>query len=578
MKNPIYKLEVLIFTLFLLSFTQSTFSQYQERSYDVKCGAVSGTEYGRSIINRVDNGYAIAGYSYNPVCGIGPFDWLFLKIKPTGVYESVRLLGTVSDDKCYSLAQTFNDTGYVLAGNMFTASKQRATYVKLSKSSALLYSNRLDDTLNSQYMQVIVDPNKNLGLTGWDEKDVYGKLRNKLLVTQYDPNGAKNWAYRYNSHVTAALESKSTEEAYSICFQSSGGTGYGVAARTNYFSGTAGIWDILVVKLSYTGSVIWKKVYKFNLPSLNYYPSTEPRKIIPMSDGGFVIVGFTNAFVQTEKDIIVFRVNPVGALMWSKTYGSTAFIEEGNSIVLDGAYLVITGSRRRSTTSNNALLMKIPVTGAAPIWTRIWDTATPETDAGFDLVKSTIGATDGYAITGETYRGTNSFDPFLWRTNVNGIIPVMHCEDSTVLQVYNNSIKLDSFLLYRTKLPDKQWTPSIITPTMNTNTICLGTTDDPTGMEEDNNINEITEFSLSQNYPNPFNPSTTIKYDIPEAAFVSIKIYDISGKEIYNLVNENKNYGRYEIKFNGSNLSTGVYYYKLTAGNFTEIRKMILLK
>ncbi|MEO8666751.1 MAG: hypothetical protein ABI462_14765, partial [Ignavibacteria bacterium] len=397
MKSLISYLKILFLTFIIFADFSNCFSQYQESSYDVKCGVVSGTEFGRSIINRLDKGYAIAGYSYNPVCGIGPYDWMFTKIRPDGTHESVRLIGTTSDDKCYSLIQTLNDSGYVLAGNMFdlSVSKNRAIFVKLSKASGLLYSKKLSDSLNSQYMQVITDQN-NWALAGWDEKQVFSKKRNKMLVAQYNQNGNMNWIYRYNSFVTSAWESGSKEEAYSICYQSSANC-YGVSARTNFYSGVLAIWDIMLVKLAYDGAVIWKKVYRFNMPSANFYPSTEPRKIIPMSDGGFVVVGFTNAYVQSEKDIIVFRVNANGGLMWSNTYGSTNFLEEGNSIVLDGNYLVITGTRKRSTTSNNALLMKIPVTGGAPLWTKIWDATTAETDAGFDLVKSTISVPDGYA-------------------------------------------------------------------------------------------------------------------------------------------------------------------------------------
>ncbi len=86
------------------------------------------------------------------------------------------------------------------------------------------------------------------------------------------------------------------------------------------------------------------------------------------------------------------------------------------------------------------------------------------------------------------------------------------------------------------------------------------------------------EFSLKQNYPNPFNPETNIQYDLPSDNFVSIKIFDITGKEITTLVNEFKTAGRYSIGFNGSNLASGIYYYKIEAGNFTQVRKMILLK
>jgi len=85
------------------------------------------------------------------------------------------------------------------------------------------------------------------------------------------------------------------------------------------------------------------------------------------------------------------------------------------------------------------------------------------------------------------------------------------------------------------------------------------------------------KFSLSQNYPNPFNPTTSIKFDIPKAGNVSFKIYDIAGKEIYS-VNEFKSAGQYAFTFDVSNYATGVYFYKLESGTFTETKKMVLIK
>ena len=85
-------------------------------------------------------------------------------------------------------------------------------------------------------------------------------------------------------------------------------------------------------------------------------------------------------------------------------------------------------------------------------------------------------------------------------------------------------------------------------------------------------------YSLNQNYPNPFNPSTVIKYELPEAAFVTLKIYDVLGREVKKLVGELKPAGKYEVKFNGQNLPSGIYFYQLTAGNFVSIKKMILTK
>jgi hypothetical protein len=129
-----------------------------------------------------------------------------------------------------------------------------------------------------------------------------------------------------------------------------------------------------------------------------------------------------------------------------------------------------------------------------------------------------------------------------------------------------------------------------------------------------------TQFSLSQNYPNPFNPTTTIGYTVPSSSVISnplagersqrpnnneispslpagrqgipsvvnenfhslqnvqLKIYDVLGKEIATLVNETKKPGTYQVTFNASNLASGIYYYRLTNGNFTETKKLILLK
>jgi len=87
-----------------------------------------------------------------------------------------------------------------------------------------------------------------------------------------------------------------------------------------------------------------------------------------------------------------------------------------------------------------------------------------------------------------------------------------------------------------------------------------------------------TEYTLYQNYPNPFNPTTTIRYSLPKASKVTIKIYDLIGNEVGTLVNEEKPIGNFEVEFSGEKLSTGIYLFKLQAGDYTSIKKMMLLK
>jgi hypothetical protein len=96
------------------------------------------------------------------------------------------------------------------------------------------------------------------------------------------------------------------------------------------------------------------------------------------------------------------------------------------------------------------------------------------------------------------------------------------------------------------------------------------------------------KYQLSQNYPNPFNPVTKIRFEIPSTLsfphapsgnpYISLKVYDVTGREIQTLVNETLQPGTYEVTFDGSNFASGVYFYKLTAGNFSEVKKMMLNK
>ncbi|MHB9010653.1 MAG: T9SS type A sorting domain-containing protein [Ignavibacteriaceae bacterium] len=99
-----------------------------------------------------------------------------------------------------------------------------------------------------------------------------------------------------------------------------------------------------------------------------------------------------------------------------------------------------------------------------------------------------------------------------------------------------------------------------------------------TAVKERNTGNVPDGFSLSQNYPNPFNPTTSINYSIPKASFVSIKVYDVLGNEVALLVNEEKPAGNYGVTFDAGKLSSGVYFYKMQAGNFVETKKLIVMK
>ncbi|HSW55579.1 MAG TPA: T9SS type A sorting domain-containing protein, partial [Ignavibacteriaceae bacterium] len=100
-----------------------------------------------------------------------------------------------------------------------------------------------------------------------------------------------------------------------------------------------------------------------------------------------------------------------------------------------------------------------------------------------------------------------------------------------------------------------------------------------TSVEDISNGEIPVNFTLYQNYPNPFNPSTTIQFSLPKSGDVTLKVYDILGREVATLLNETKNAGSYEVDFNASQLSSGIYFYQLSVGNeFRQTKKLVLIK
>ncbi|MHC1739167.1 MAG: lamin tail domain-containing protein [Ignavibacteriaceae bacterium] len=110
-----------------------------------------------------------------------------------------------------------------------------------------------------------------------------------------------------------------------------------------------------------------------------------------------------------------------------------------------------------------------------------------------------------------------------------------------------------------------------------TNTITKGTANIFTTDVTDEISNPVA-FSLSQNFPNPFNPTTSIKYDLTVSGFTTLQVYDVLGNGVATLVSSEQNAGSYQLEFNAASLSSGIYFYKLTSGNFTAVKKLNLLK
>ena len=148
-----------------------------------------------------------------------------------------------------------------------------------------------------------------------------------------------------------------------------------------------------------------------------------------------------------------------------------------------------------------------------------------------------------------------------------------------VRRIERRSLATGAIVVFATDA-DGVWPSGVntINPSGGTTELVLSGTDVQwtTGVQNTNMIPE--NFALSQNYPNPFNPSTTIKYQLPQMSYVTLRVYDILGREVTTLVNETKQTGYYSVEFNAASLSSGIYFYKITAGSLTISKQMILVK
>lgn len=167
-------------------------------------------------------------------------------------------------------------------------------------------------------------------------------------------------------------------------------------------------------------------------------------------------------------------------------------------------------------------------------------------------------------------KGSSAFSVVHTTSNLNWI-------DASEIMIFGPPQSNEGICYYKISAVGVQRGSSVETGVTNTvDTRVQGSNQEK--VSSDNWESKSKKFTLSQNYPNPFNPSTKIKYSIAENSFVSLKIYDILGNEVVELVNEYKSMGEYQIEFNAAELPSGIYLYTLVSGNYISTKKLILLK
>ena len=427
--------------------------------------------------------------------------------------------------------------------------------------------NQLGDTLWVRYFPVaeltsIVETNDGKYVTvGWT---------NNAYIVKLDLNGSIIWTREFN-------EPGYDISIYNLCITIDGGFAAVGEARTNGPTTLSGY----LLRIDANGNKLWSKIYS---TTSNFNVLYSVKEIQP---NGFILSG--GEYVNGNNQIYLIKTYANGDTLWTKSFG-TSYAERGYTIfqTLDKGFLSI-GYIFFGGAQIRLYFSKIDSLGNL-LWAKIYG----DTLKNYEIRSSDCAAfnpnDNSYLITGRYETGTSSLDTtklFILSIDTlgNRLWEKLYYKDTADIEGASIDLCNDSGYVVVGDLLDPPINNSLTSPQL----LYIVKTNkfgeiNPIGI----NINTGSlpvDFKLHQNYPNPFNPETNIKYEIPKDANVSIKIYDMLGREVFS-ISEFKQAGSYEIQFDGINFASGMYFYKLFVGDpstgsgreYTETKKMVLFK
>jgi hypothetical protein len=561
----------------------------------------TGNDIALSVIQTTDGGYALGGHT-RPF-GAEYYDFYIVKLDSIGSFQWNRTINRANNDYSLSIKQT-TDGGFVLAGLSATGGifSSDIYIVKLNSIGTYQWSKTYGGSNDDVAFSIIQTSEGGLAAAGYTNS--FGLGGNNFYILKLDGSGTLQWSRTVGG-------SGPNGQAYTIIQTTDGG--FALAGVTEAFG--AGSYDMHIVKLDAGGTLQWTRTVGASGQDWGY-------SIVQANDGGFVVLGSTNSFGVLDYYTVKLNVN--GTPQWSKTYGGSG-IEGGNEvpcsiIKTNGGGFVIAGKTNSfGVGGDDMYIVKIDSLGIT-----CGNFSTPPTISGTGGTSgspSTIVVTQNPTVTTPTCTtGTGGILTIICPPVI--IVPAApllsappngsYNQTATVrftwykslyaatyrLQValdsqftnfaFNDSTLTDSTIVIANLTINKYyWWRVNAKNTAGTSpysivwrfgTFLVGVKQIGTNIPKEN--------KLFNNYPNPFNPITNIKFDIttPLPPFrkggtnVTLKIYDVLGNEISTLVNEQLKPGNYEVEWNGSNYASGVYYYKLIAGEYKETKKMVLIK
>ena len=379
-------------------------------------------------------------------------------------------------------------------------------------------------------------------------------------TVKYDPDGDTVWVRRYNG------PENYVDGGYAIALD-----GLHNVCVTGKSYDTTGHLDYVTIKYAPNGDTLWLRRYKG--PAEGY---DEASAIAVDSVGNAYVTGYS-AGSGTSQDYATIRYRPNGDTAWVRRYDGTASGSDyGRAIALDDSgFVYVAGTSDGTGTYQDYVTIKYDSSGSE-VWTRRYDYGASGTDQLNDLAID--GSCDVYVAGYSGSGGAAGLDYATIKYHSNGDTAwVMRYNGPASGSDYAQALAVDdSGNVYVTGYGDGNGNGEDF--------FTIKYVQGFTGVEDETGDRERpSDFVLSQNYPNPFNPTTKIEFTLAKSGFVSLKVYDVVGREVRTLVSEELSSGYKSVIWDGKNdegkdVASGVYFYQLKVGDFSEPKKMLLLK
>lgn len=547
--------KITLFEIFLLiiSFNlivNSGFAQVTEEWVSRYDGTGNGEDYATDIVTDDNGNVYVTGYSRGNGTG---YDYTTIKFDQAGDTLWVRRYNGPDngDDRPYAIALDDSGNVFVTGGSTGLGTYSDFFTIKYSTNGDVSWTQRWDSDFHQGdgAQGIVLDSFGNIYVTGsayrggnaWD-----------AVTIKYNSTGVEQWVSLYSG------QPGDFDQTHSIVLDHFGNI-Y-VAGRC----GENGYGEYLTIKYNSTGDTLWTK--KYDGPA----NGVDEAFAMTLDESGNAYVTGRSLDNTSGYDYATIKYSPSGETVWVRRYNGTANdIDEAYDIAVDNSGNVyVTGESNGQGGSIDFVTIKYNTDGVEQ-WVQRYN----GTESAYDIAYSiALDDSGNVYVTGESNSGNPFYVDFATvKYNSAGV--------EQWVQKYNGPVNSGDYAKVVTvdglgNVYVAGHSPGI---GFNYDILTIKYSQNITSVYESNNIISDS-YSLNQNYPNPFNPSTTISFSVPNEEFVYLKVFNSLGEEVAELVNETKPSGNYEINFNASGLSSGVYLYRLQAGEFSTTKKLLLQK